>query len=305
MSTLVVTSYVEPDLDGFACALAYAEFLVMRGMPATCMIFGEPHLEAQYVLDRFGWTYPREVALLETDLVVLVDASDTQGITSRINPEQVVEIIDHRQAPLVRDVFPRADIQIEPVGAAATLIAEKYQTSGIAPTHQSAVLLYGAIASNTLGFRAKVTTDRDHRMAAWLAEIGQVPEDLVPQMFATKSDLRDDRLRHVMESEIAWFDLGGSRLGCIQLEITGARTLIAERRADVLTIAQELLGRYELDDVFVSIIALDEGVNYFVTSSPEVQSTVATKLGVRFVGDVARREGFVMRKEMRPLFIPA
>jgi oligoribonuclease NrnB/cAMP/cGMP phosphodiesterase (DHH superfamily) len=46
----LVTAYVCPDLDGAACAVAYAEFLQKRGEAAEAGILGTPHVEAQFVL---------------------------------------------------------------------------------------------------------------------------------------------------------------------------------------------------------------------------------------------------------------
>ena len=50
---ILVTAYERPDLDGTACAFAYAEFLQKSRKDAICGIFGNPHREAQFVLERF------------------------------------------------------------------------------------------------------------------------------------------------------------------------------------------------------------------------------------------------------------
>lgn len=47
MNPIIVTSYVDPDLDGTACAYAYAEFLKHTNPHVQAMITGTPYIEAQ------------------------------------------------------------------------------------------------------------------------------------------------------------------------------------------------------------------------------------------------------------------
>ena len=53
---VLVTSYVSPDLDGFACAIAYAEFLNKTGKPAETVIYGTPHDEALFLIKHFNFS---------------------------------------------------------------------------------------------------------------------------------------------------------------------------------------------------------------------------------------------------------
>ena len=126
-SRIIVTAYSNPDLDGTACAIAYAEFLQKKGNNAVVAIFGIPHREAQFVFNTFHIEQPihAEETLSKMDKVILVDASDLRGISDKINPEQVIEIFDHRKIHEA-DKFPHAKAQIELVGSCATLIAEKF-----------------------------------------------------------------------------------------------------------------------------------------------------------------------------------
>lgn len=128
----LITSYKNADLDGTACAVAYAEFLKMKGEKVEAKIAGEPHKEARFVLEKFK--IYNQLKMEETvpgDMeVVFLDASDVESLPNGIKPEQVVEVIDHR---LFNDTnnFPNAKIQLELVGSCATLIAEKFFNSGV------------------------------------------------------------------------------------------------------------------------------------------------------------------------------
>ena len=50
----ITTTYEGPDLDGYSCAVAYAELLRAQGKEAKAAIFGEPQLEVQWILSKFG-----------------------------------------------------------------------------------------------------------------------------------------------------------------------------------------------------------------------------------------------------------
>ena len=107
MKPTLVTCYVNPDLDGVAGAIAYGEFLQKTGKNAVVGIIGEPHDEAKYILDRFGFEYPPIIENADNfDEVILVDASDLNGLEGKISAEKVIEIIDHRKVHEA-DKFPK------------------------------------------------------------------------------------------------------------------------------------------------------------------------------------------------------
>src|SRR5512138_2727393 len=130
-----------PDLDGVVCAVAYAELLSMKGRPAQPWIHGRPDAEARYALTYAGASLPDGSELLaETALAyVLVDASGLEGLPPGRSPDLVVEVIDHRPAPNVQRLFPNARCTIDLVGAAATLVAERFHEAGVGPSRTAAL----------------------------------------------------------------------------------------------------------------------------------------------------------------------
>ncbi len=124
---LLITAYENPDLDGFACAFAYSEFLTKQGFDSVAAVFGKPHREVQFVIKKFNIHGLADASKLVGNAsgIVLVDASDVSGLSDKIDPTKVVEIVDHRKVNEAQR-FPNAKVQIEFVGAAATLIAEKF-----------------------------------------------------------------------------------------------------------------------------------------------------------------------------------
>lgn len=299
MNKVVVTSYTEPDLDGFSCAVAYAEFLNKTGTPAVVRIFGTPHIEATHLLQKFGFVI-KEDKNASLEKVILVDASELRDLDQFIKPESIVEVVDHRK---VNDsaLFKNAKIQIELVGSAATLIAEKFYEGNVDISKSAATLLYGAIVSNTLNFRAKVTIDRDHKMAGWLNQKLELTKEFIDDMFRAKSDVSGQKLSERIEADFAWFLFGTEKVGVAQLEIMEVKPLVETRKAEVLSILEILKSKDARDKIFISFIDLGEEFNAFITNDPSMQSALASVLGVNFQDNLAFRDGFIMRKEIVPL----
>lgn len=300
MAKVVVTSYVQPDLDGYACAVAYTEFLNKTGKPAALRIFGIPHIEARHLLEKFGFRF-EEDSSTPLDKVILVDASELKNLDEFIKPEHVVEVIDHRKFNDA-DSFINAKIQIELVGSAATLIAEKFYKNKVEISIPAATMLYGAIVSNTLNFRAKVTTERDKKMAQWLNEKLGLGQDFIDDMFRAKSNVEGENLAAAIDADFAHFDFGaGGKIGIGQLEIMDAQSIAESRKEEVLEALRHENTLEKLDRSFMSFIDLGAYCNIFVTDDADLQKILIDIFGVEFKNDVAVRPGYIMRKEITPL----
>lgn len=301
MKPALVTCYVDPDLDGVSGSFAYVEFLQKTGKSAVAGIFGKPHEEAKYILNRFDIPYPQEFPdAHEFDEVILVDSSDLKGLGNKVSPPKVIEIIDHRKINGT-NAFPNARIQIELVGAAATLVAEKFIESNVAISKESAILLCGGIVSNTLNFKAGVTTDRDREAFEWLNNEAQLPESFWKELFLAKSDLSGDALSERIRGDFAWFEMGRKKVGIAQIEMIGAKELATERELEILQILNTIKEERDLDSIFQSTLELEDEKNFFVTDDDEMKKLLGKVLGIEFAYNIAIREGLIMRKQIVPL----
>jgi len=300
MRPTIITCYQSPDLDGFAGVLAYAEFLNKTGQSTIPVFFAPPRVEALHLISRFNIEYPAKPIISKDDEFILVDASDVAGLSKEINLLNVKEIIDHRQSHELHE-FPNAKLQLEMVGAAATLVAEKFFKNSVEISEPSAILLYGAIVSNTLNFRGNVTTPRDVAMAKWLKDKIKLPADFVEGMFAAKSDLVGDKLRQRIKADFAHFLLGGKKIGFGQIEIIGVPKLLTERKQEVVGILNEMKAESNFDFVFISIIDLEEGKNVYITSDLGAQELLHHVLDIDFKDNIATGHKLIMRKETVPL----
>jgi manganese-dependent inorganic pyrophosphatase len=301
MEPVLVTSYVDPDLDGVAGMFAYAEFLRAGGTDAVAGIIGKPQVEAAYVLGRFAIPCPDIIPDARAfDRVVLVDTSDLNDLEGTVPAGNVIEVIDHRT---VSDpaAFPNARVQIEAVGAVDTLITERFMHGRMAISTEAATLLCGGIISNTYNFRGGATTERDRAAYAWCDRIAHLPDDFWHDLFMAKSDLSGSRLVQRIEDDFSWFLMGGLRIGIAELELIGARDLAHGRTGEIVAELMRIKDTQRMDLVFLNTVGLQEGRTFLVAPQPEMQWLLKDILHVTFADDVAEVSRLIMRKEIVPL----
>lgn len=297
MNPILVTSYVNPDIDGIACMVAYAELLNALGKDVVAGYFGEPSQEARYVLDRFQIPYPRLLNNSDGfEEIIALDVSKPGDLEGKVPLDKIIEIIDHRKVHEA-DKFPNAKVQIELVGSAATLIAEKFQVAEVLPSKSSAILMVSAIISNTFNFQAKVATDRDRETYEWLSPTANLPSDYPRELFLAKSDLSGNQLQNVLRDDLAIFDFGQYHAGIAQIEMIGGFELIQNRKEEILAILADLKKKESLDWIYCSIVELEKGCNIFIAVDEVPQKTLSELFAIEFHDTVAVRQGLVMRKE--------
>jgi nanoRNase/pAp phosphatase (c-di-AMP/oligoRNAs hydrolase) len=285
---LIITTKSGPDLDGVASAVAYAEFLTLTGTPAAAVLAGRPDAEARYVLQRAG-VQILTVPPAEHYGVVLVDMSTLHGLPAFVDSAAVVEVIDHR---LYRDAsteFPNAHIQLEAVGAAATLIFERFIGGGVNPSNASAILLQAGIHSNTQCLKGSITTLRDVEAANHLQELHPLPEGLLSGQFqARRQEILAD-LNAALMRESKTFDHADGSFIISQLECPGALDMAAD-----CTALMELLGRRTM----VNLVDPTVPASILMVTDPELQAWVCKAIRLPFEGLIARPGEPLLRKQI-------
>ncbi|HJN84914.1 MAG TPA: DHH family phosphoesterase, partial [Patescibacteria group bacterium] len=277
---IITTTYKDPDLDGYGCAMAYAELLRATGKKAQAHIWGTPHIEVQWLIETFSLSVAKGPSDDTGAEVVLLDASETKNLPKPLKVEQVVEIIDHRKVHEA-DQFTNATNQIELIGAAATIVAERFIQQEVEPSKEAALYLLGAIISNTQNFTG-VVTDRDRDAANWLREASNAPKDLAVQMFAAKSDLSGDRLRETLFCDLKTLTIENKAFAIGQLEITGVQKLLEERGEEIAATLLEISEKENADYAFINmkdlgtntslIMCNDEATFNLLKNTPDASS---------------------------------
>lgn len=298
--TTLVTTYVNPDLDGYGGAVAYAELLRAQGQDAIAAFTGTPLPEVQHVLERFNIPAAGAADHAAYERFVVVDTNDPTMLDfPKVALDRVVEVIDHHK---VGDpaAFPNAAFQIEVIGAAATLVAERYHASGYTPSRDAALLLLGGIISNSINFQLEQTSPRDRTMAAWLTGVSGAPEDFAHGIFAANSDLSGPRLAAQMEADNAHKILGDTHVTICQLEIIGTDALLAEREQDILATMRAIVAAEPAEHIFLILTDIGVDQTIFVTEDAATQLLLSQVLPLTFDG-VAARHARIMRKQVWPL----
>ncbi len=291
--TLVFPS-TNPDLDGVACAWAYAELLRSSGEDALAWVAGEPDGEARWVLQERDVEISRDPEAIGTaGRFVYVDGSELPGLPEGIDPIAVVEVIDHRRQHRAATDFPNARLQIEAVGAAATLVLERFRETWADPSPESAILLYAAIQSNTQRLNGSVTTERDRRAAAYLETVCEPPRDLIArQMAARRSEILAD-LRAAVKAQSKTFTAATGAFVVAQLELPGVEVLLRERDFKE-TLAASLDGPRAM----VNIVDSALGRSFLLVPNAEFRDEVAAGVGREFNGQIATMQSAMLRKQI-------
>ncbi len=305
---VVVTPYHWPDTDGVACAISVAEYLTrLKNITANAMISQTPQLETQWVMQKLEISLPQIDQLTNNVKLVLVDVSDPDDLPKSIIRESVVAIIDHRTYNRAAE-FPNAKVQIEDVGAASTLVAERYSSSSLLPTVTSSILLYAGIASNTANFSTRSVTERDKKIAEWLKGVGEniytlgqgYMDKFVLEMFKAKSDFQGIPLKELIGDDLSsrLQNIVGVPTAVAQLEIIGVRSLFRKRGTEIIEALKVLQVERGAGRIFMSAIDLVEKRNIFLFIRSSDIDIVNKAIDIKFDGEFYVSERVITRKEL-------
>ena len=190
MKTKVITTgYKYTDIDAFASGLALAQGLKLRGQKAMVVFPGPLNHSVSATIRNWNFEYETKPPV-EIGEVVLVDVSKTDSLPDFVNYHNVVKIYDHHFG--FEDYWKEKlgdNAKIEPLGAIATMIWEEIKNipdiSKIEKKYFNA--LYTAVVSNTLNFKAELTTDRDKKAFRELKDFVDLPKIGSKVIFMNKS----------------------------------------------------------------------------------------------------------------------
>jgi manganese-dependent inorganic pyrophosphatase len=297
--TKIITSYENPDLDGVACSFAYSEFLSKINKEFIPCFFGDIHIEAQFVLDKLKINLLDGKKIInDVKEIIIVDCS-FDGLSKKIEPLKVIEIIDHRKNNQI-EMFPNAKVKIELVGSCATLIAEKFYNSKTCISKKSATLLYLAIVSNTINFKANVTTKRDIKISHWLKNQYNISDSLIKEMFLHKSNIKQNLKKYFLE-EAAIFTFNSYKIGIVQIEILNSEYLIKKNVNEINEILNYIKKTNNLDIIFLTCVDIEKGFNQFIVIDNFTKEILMKILGLKFKDNYSKRKGIIMRKEISPI----
>lgn len=303
MPKTLVTAKVNPDLDGTACSLAYAHLLNQKGIEAQGGVFGYPQSEVEYFIEKQGIKIPILSEDSQYENFILVDASSMKGMPEVVRAENVVEVIDHRKAEAEKE-FPNAKIQIELIGAAASLIVERFIESKIVPTLDQAKLLYGAIFHNTLNFISSNVDDKDRKAIEFLEKEFNLKKDLAQEMFQYSTDKILGDIGRALNDDKKEFDprkFGGSVvIGAYQLVVFDDRVL--DLRKEIENHIQSFSQEFSSNTDFLNIIILNKKKSVLFSPDDLGQRLLSNIFDCQFKNGWTELDQPWLRKQIIPKF---
>ena len=296
---ILITAADYPDLDGVACAIAYADYKNQLDKSNQYIAkFGiNLQIEPIFVVKELGLVAEILDEEENFDKFILVDACENKGLPKVLRTRDVTEVIDHRLFPEY-EAFPNAEFRIEPVGAAATQIAEFfYFNQEIEIKPEIASLLVCAIYSNTISFQSENTTFRDERMRSWLeTKISKENIDLPKRMFEYKTNYALENLE-----EALLLDARPSEKVLYQLEVDSSKSLI-ERKEEIFKLFKKLFPQILFQCLIIQDASI--GKTFIITDRKEVVNLLnKAKLPGSWISEnVLELEKIFMRKEIRKIF---
>ena len=171
--------------------------------------------------------------------VLLVDHAESAQSVPGIDEAEIVEILDHHHIGSIETRVPVA-ATFDPVGSTATLVAERFRQAGLEPAPPTALMLLGAVLSDTVILNSPTTTPRDHAIIEHLERILSLEaEEFGREMFSETSDVSHLPADEIVAHDAKDYEVStGKTISIAQLETVGDSVL--ERRDELL----EALGAF-------------------------------------------------------------
>jgi manganese-dependent inorganic pyrophosphatase len=235
--------------------------------------------------------------------VVLVDHAEQAQSAIGIDEAEILEILDHHHIGSIETRIP-VTATFDPVGSTATLVVERFRHAGMEPSRPTAMMLLGAVLSDTVILNSATTTRRDHAVVEYLERALAVDAAaLGREMFESTSDVSGLSAEEIVTRDAKRYQVRGGQEICIaQVEVVGHALM---ERADELL---EALQR-EREDRDLALYALmvtdvmDKGTEMLVAGDV---AAVARSFGAEPTDSVIDLPGVMSRKkEVAPKLMTA
>ena len=170
--------------------------------------------------------------------VLLVDHAEQGQSVPGVEEAEIVEILDHHHIGSIETRVP-VRATFDPVGSTATLVTERFRQNGLEPARPTAVLLLGAVLSDTVILGSPTTTERDHTVVQYLERVLELDaEEFGREMFEASSDVSGLEAADIVANDAKEYEASsGHTISIAQIETVG-RTLL-ERRDELLEAIDE------------------------------------------------------------------
>jgi len=257
--TAVIVSPVDSYVSGRMITLAAPCSELMESDPLTVTIddlvadvseqIKEIHYGAAVAIDAHrrpvGLVTRRDLVAPPRRRVLLVDHAEQSQSVAGIEQAEIVEILDHHHIGSIETRVP-VTATFDPVGSTATLVVERFRQNGMEPSRPTAMMLLGAVLSDTVILNSPTTTERDHAVVEYLQRVLEVDAAGVGrEMFEATADFSEVSAEEIVSRDAKQYHVQSGHTICIaQVEVVGEGLL--ERKSELLAAMQKARENREL-----------------------------------------------------------
>lgn len=286
------------DIDAYACCVAMAELLQLKGENAVAYSHApynysvcESLMERGQIANSFPSEYSAENARY-----IIVDVSDPEYIKDSVPLDKVVAVYDHHVG--FEEYWEKrigANAHIEFIGAAATLIYREWKKSGLQHKmkRSTALLLIAAILDNTLDLTSANTTQEDIDALNELCEKEKVSEEWRDLYFSDVQKNVEADLKNALFNDTKL--IRNNRvlpLRVSQLCVWDAESILS-KLPDIRDFFEELQ-----DSWMINIIDIKHRCSYFVCDDVGYQAEIQNIFDISFNAGIAKTQQAYLRKEI-------
>lgn len=301
---MIVLGHQNPDCDSLCSAIGLSALFNKIGKVSSPALQGEPNPEAQFLLQKANFETPKIVTSVAGEEIFLVDYSDWGQGVADMKQAKILGIVDHHKLGDITTVEP-LECWIWPVGCSATIVYNMYKFHNQSVDADIAMLMMGAIISDTVNFKGPTTTDMDKDAVKALAEIAGVSdiEAFAKEQFDAKSDIATVPASELILRDQKVFEMAGEKLAIGQLELTSLETALS-KKVDMLA----EMGQLQADKGYHSTIVLLTDINKLDTIALIISKDadkVAKALNSSVADHAFELPGVVSRKKQIIPFLQA
>jgi hypothetical protein len=295
---IITAGYTYMDIDAYGGCAAYAELLNVLGTPARAVSIAQLNASISPLVRSWGIAVEQTYTPDPRDRYVLIDISEPAFFEKFVDTERVTEIIDHHLGfeQFWQDKIGK-NAHIEFVGAACTLVYERWEAAGMLPhiSSRSARLLMCGILDNTLNLGATITTSRDQAAYQALQAYADFDGGLAAEYFADceAAILQDitQAMRDDYKPTVGYPSLDHT-VGAWQLALWDANLALREHMP---AITAQMAPR---QPGYFNLISLKEKCSYFICPDASLQLWLSKLLDVTFHDNIAKAPRMWLRKEI-------
>ncbi len=296
--TLITAGSTYLDIDAYACCVAMAELLRLKGENAIAYSTAPCNYSVCKSLIEEGQVLqelPVGVSAESTNYII-VDVSDPEFLKGSMPLNKVIGIYDHHVG--FEEYWLNRigdDTHIEFIGAAATLIYREWKKAGLQDkiSRSTVLLLIAAILDNTLNLTSTNTTAEDIEVFNELCKKENIDEEWCASYFSEVQTSVEADLKNALFNDIKTVRNNAvlpTRVA--QLCVWNANSVLAklpEIRALFLQVT---------DKWMINIIDIKNRCSYFVCDDSHHQKEIEKVFDIHFESGVAKTSVSYLRKEI-------